>query len=369
MKIFFVAPRFHTNQVEWVRGLRCAGHEVIYHVLLRGGTENYSEIEPIVLTQCRFSIWLVALFGPGGENLYRGFPAPVSYFRHMLRLRPDIIIVRDIGRWSSFLAATCGRILGVKIVIYSQTALYKHYSVLRRSVTWVILKVFRACWMTPIIGDRSIGVKPPSNMFYVPFSVPIGNVCPKEIQPPFRIISIGKFEPRKNHRLLLRALDQLEIEGRDFRLIIIGEVSKPRHFQEHALVLDEIANLALSGRVTVAINIEHQEMPTYYANADLFVLPATAEPASISVLEALGYGLPVICSDTCGTRWYVENKKTGYFFKDCSVDDLVAVLRRALDRDELHHMKKACAETAYKEISSTAFITDFHQMLRCRFGV
>ncbi len=363
MKILFVAPRFHTNQVEWIRALNLHGHEVAFHALLRGATENYTVIKPIVLSPCLISRCLMSIFGEGGVNLVRGFPEPFSYFRYLSEQKYDIIVVRDIGRWFSFLAATCGRFLGSRIIIYSQTPLYKNYSSFRRLITWLTLKIFSAVWMTPILGDKKANIKPPSNMFYVPFAVPIYVRREINTQPPFRILEIGKFEPRKNHRLLLQALKQLQAEGYEFLLSIIGECSQIHHYTEHSLVMEEILKLELSERVTVLVNIRHEEISTFYANADLFILPATDEPASISILEALGHGLPVICSETSGTRCYILNGKTGFTFADNSLDDLVRVLRKTLNVKMLQQMRRQCEETCIDKISSEAFISTFFSMI------
>lgn len=369
MKILFVAPRFHTNQVGWVRALQRAGHDVIYHVLLRGATENYTDLNPVLFTQGRLSSLVTSSFGAGGENLVRGFPDPIHYFRQLSMLRPDIIVVRDIGRWFSFLAACCGRILGARIVIYSQTELFKSYSMMRRLATSIVLTLFRACWMTPLMGSRTLRTTPPANMFYVPFSVSAANIELKPVGVPLRLLSIGKFEPRKNHRLLLKVLKQLKDDGLDFEATFVGEVSSSSHFKEHALVVQEIDNLNLHDRVSVATNVSHQDMSKYYENADLFILPASNEPASISLLEAMGYGLPVICADTCGTRWYIEEGKTGFIFKDGSFEDLVIVLQKMLDARVLQRMKQSCVEVAPAQISAAAFISAFENLLHRRFGL
>lgn len=308
------------------------------------------------------------LLGPGGENQHRGFPGPLSYARYLRTLRPDILIVRDIGRWFSFIAATLGRIQGAKIVIYSQTPLYKHYSLARRGVTWWILTAFKACWMTPISGDRQINILTPSNMFFVPFSVPINRPRSVDRQGPFRILSIGKFEARKNYQLLLAALRRVRESGLEFDLTIIGEMSKPHHSDEYRRVLKKIVDLELDRRVRILVNVDHREICRHYAEADVFILPATAEPASISVLEALGSGVPVVCSDTCGTRWYVDDGETGMIFKDNSLEDLIQVMKRMLDANMLGQMKVACVDRAAQRMSSPAFLGAFKRMLESRYS-
>ena len=56
------------------------------------------------------------------------------------------------------------------------------------------------------------------------------------------------------------------------------------------------------------LKITKNKIYNYYRNHHLFLLPAANEPASISLLEAIGYSMPVICSDTCGTQFYVTKK-------------------------------------------------------------
>ena len=74
--------------------------------------------------------------------------------------------------------------------------------------------------------------------------------------------------------------------------------------------------------VKTKVNIPHTRMQDYYQDHDLFVLPATAEPASISVLESVGLGTPSICSDTNGTKFYLLENNFGLTFKDNNEDDL-----------------------------------------------
>ena len=64
-------------------------------------------------------------------------------------------------------------------------------------------------------------------------------------------------------------------------------------------------------------------MSNIYKMGDIFVLPATNEPGSISVLEAMSYGLPVVVSNNCGTRCYVKRNFSGRFFLDNNLKSLV----------------------------------------------
>ena len=56
MKILFTAPRYHTNQVPIVRGLKGKGHEVRYFVAFVGATEDHTDCEPLVLKPSRATV-------------------------------------------------------------------------------------------------------------------------------------------------------------------------------------------------------------------------------------------------------------------------------------------------------------------------
>jgi len=367
MRIVFVAPRFHTNQTEWIHCLKSRGHELHMHVLLKGAIEHYEYLEPEVFNTCFLSRLFIRIFGKNRVNSFHGFPSPIDYFKRLKQIKPDILIVRDINRLFSLLAIFCGRLTGTKIVIYSQTALYKPYSKARRLVTWLILLIFNAAWMTPIKGNRTINKQPPSNMFFVPFAVPIIQKSEYPINDPIRLIAIGKFVARKNYLLLIEALKSLIDDGYDFSLKILGEVSTVDHEKELKKAKDLIEVLDIESKVKILTNISFHLMPMFYNEADLFVLPATSEPASISVLEAMGHGLPVICSNTCGTRWYIKDGITGIVFKDGSLESLALAIKCLMDRNKLKEMQVSAYENAVVELSAENFYSAFLEMIAIRF--
>ena len=71
-----------------------------------------------------------------------------------------------------------------------------------------------------------------------------------------------------------------------------------------------------------------------YTKADLFIIPSTKEPASISQLEAMSYSLPVICADKNGTACYVEEGVNGYLFRDNDMQSLKERMSWLLEEPE-----------------------------------
>ena len=121
LNILFVTPRFHTNQIGWIDKLSLEGHKVSVYVLNKAIIEDHSLVNPFLLYLSTLSRVIIKLFGPGGANLYRGFPPIESIYRKMKSEKADFIIVRDAFRWMSFLIIVIARIQRINIVVYSQT--------------------------------------------------------------------------------------------------------------------------------------------------------------------------------------------------------------------------------------------------------
>ena len=112
---------------------------------------------------------------------------------------------------------------------------------------------------------------------------------------PLRILALGRLDPRKGHRLLLRALS-LALGNPALppcELRIVGE--GPLRDELQAVARRESLPVCFLGAV------DEEGRREEYARADLFVAPAThGESFGIVLLEALAAGLPVLASSIQG---------------------------------------------------------------------
>lgn len=364
MKVLFVVPRYHTNMTGWVQAFKDNGDSVYVHTMRKGPTENYLDVTPEVLKESVFSIFIIKIFGDGGPNAPRAFPSFFSYFIKLRKLKPDVLIVRDISRWFSFMAAVFARMLGIKVVIYSQMNRYDTYSSKRQRMINLTNSFFNSFWMTPVLGDIRKQKNLPKKVVFIPFVVTVAKEKVLASDTVTKLLSIGKFIDRKNHLLLLQVLLDLKKSGYKFHLTIIGEKSTDLHEGKYQILKQFITDNQMEEVAHLISNIPHQEMQFFYKKSDLFVLPASNEPASISVLEALGYGLPVVCSDTCGTRWYINNGENGYIFKDRDFQDLKRCLISYFSNDNKQLLSKNCIDNANSNISGDKFISLFKSNLQ-----
>ncbi len=119
---------------------------------------------------------------------------------------------------------------------------------------------------------------------------------PKEIYGDGNILCVSRLIERKGIQYLIEALQEFDNE-----LVIVGNGN----------LMDELKNLAkelgVNKRVKFTGEVEHEKIVEYYHDADIFVLPSLNEGMSNTILEAMACGLPIITTDTGGTRLLVKD--------------------------------------------------------------
>ncbi len=136
------------------------------------------------------------------------------------------------------------------------------------------------------------------------FSVPRN--YSSDISEPFQVLAIARLTPRKGLRSLLEAMRMLKTsEERKFLLDIAGDGHERESLE--AFVVEH----NLSDRVRFVGRVPHNEIVPLYHRAHVYVLPSLNEGMSNNVLEALACGLPIITTDTGGTRELVEDGVNG----------------------------------------------------------
>lgn len=321
MKILFIVPRYHTNMHEWIKVLHKYNHKVFINTLVSNNIENHSLIKPTKLNLSIISKCIIFIFGEGGVNLKRGFPSIINYFIYLKKLKPDIIIVRDLSRWFSIIGIILSKVLGIKVIIYSQNKLYNEFSNSRIFAHNLICYIFNPAFMTPIAGKKSHTKIKLKNTFYVPF-VGYKYRLNKLNDGFFNILTIGKFIKRKNQSDLINIIVNLKDNYPFIKLKVLGECYEANHFNLLSNLKLKYNTAIKRGYVEIITNVPHENIKNYYNNIDLFVLPATKEPASISIIESLANGIPTICSNTCGTAEYINQNKNGLLFEDNNMNDL-----------------------------------------------
>ncbi len=80
---------------------------------------------------------------------------------------------------------------------------------------------------------------------------------------------------------------------------------------------------------------ESDDIPSYYAQSSVYVLPSYREGTPRTVLEAMAMGRAVITTDVPGCRGTVIDGETGFLVPHKDVDSLVVAMERFIKDEEL----------------------------------
>ncbi|MGD2162029.1 MAG: glycosyltransferase family 4 protein [Anaerolineales bacterium] len=141
----------------------------------------------------------------------------------------------------------------------------------------------------------------------------------------FILLSTRSFEPLYGVDLILQAFIMLAPEIPSLRLLILGGGSQESTFKEC------INQAGLQHRAHFAGHLGKEELPDYYRASDLYLSASYSDGSSVSLLEAMGCGLPVLVSDIPGNCEWVEVGQNGWRFKTGDVESLVEGIRRSLE--------------------------------------
>lgn len=137
---------------------------------------------------------------------------------------------------------------------------------------------------------------PGKPVFNIPYHCDLssfGENVPERPRTPATILFCGQMIERKGVDLLLQAFEQVIQSGLQARLLLVGrEAELPQMMQKLAPEVQQ--------QIEFAGFQAPDDLPQFFQQADIFVLPSRYDGWGVVVNQALGAGLPIICSDAVG---------------------------------------------------------------------
>ena len=142
------------------------------------------------------------------------------------------------------------------------------------------------------------------------------------------LLFVSRLEKRKGLKYLLEAYSRLKWENPNLRLIVVGpgNMDKDSH---RILGTHNLQDVELVG------GVPYDDLPRYYASADVFCAPATgAESFGIVLLEAMAAGRPIVASDIEGYRGIIKHGQQGLLAPPRNPEALAAAVQKLIDQPE-----------------------------------
>lgn len=155
------------------------------------------------------------------------------------------------------------------------------------------------------------------------------------INPDTKVIGYcGRIAREKDIQTLIRAFVRLRHHKKDVVLLLVGAGVK------------DYDRIIANNEDIIAVG-KQEDVEKYYQAMDVHVLPSFLETTSLSTLEAMSCGIPVICTEVGLIRDYLKEKHNGMFFRMRNSLALSLKLKYILEHDT---KRRAMGENARKTV-------------------
>ncbi len=166
-------------------------------------------------------------------------------------------------------------------------------------------------------------------------------------------LHVARCFPQKNQKLLIEAFNELDKQGIDFILLILGS-----HFDS-----EEGKRLQASACSRIYFLGEKNNVNDYMRYADAFCLTSVFEGLPISLLEALSCGVTPICTPVGGIPDVISDGQNGYLSAGLKTEEYVEAIHRFMKAPIPSEKLKDCFHNNYSmEICAEKYLKYYHEV-------
>ena len=167
-----------------------------------------------------------------------------------------------------------------------------------------------------------------------------------EVKTP-RLITISRFDRRKNHEKVIMALRNLKQIYPDIVYICIG------YGDEEKNIKNLVGKLNLEAQVMFFRDISDELKNALVTKSNIFVMPSVIHKSSvegfgIAYTEAAQYGVPSIGGKDGGASDAIEHEKTGLICDGNSLDDIYSSINLMLENKKYLEYGKSAKDNVSK---------------------
>ena len=288
-----------------------------------------------LLTEVKENVRVISL------NKKKGFDCQLigKLRRTIIEIAPDL--VHSHGRAFTYTFAALRHLKGIPCyhTIHSDAE--------REAGPWPLSLMRRLAFRRGIVTPITISPESLSGFkHYYGIDAPMivnGRALPKKdvataCGTPLRLVSVARISKVKRQDMLARICVNLEREGYDFRLQMVGQC-------QDAAVMEGVQN---AGCKNLEIVGEVANPLDYLNDADAFCLPSAYEGMPISLIEAMAMGAVPVCTPVGGIINMVQDGVNGILSNDLSKEAYYTALKRFLDlpKEEISALKRNALDSA-----------------------
>jgi len=183
-----------------------------------------------------------------------------------------------------------------------------------------------------------------------------------------RILYISAISRMKNLLTVIKALNLVKSENKDFKLMVAGRIKDKDYFNEITTYINKYNltnNIEYLGIITDKQKLEE------FSKMSFLILPSLNDQAPMVISEAFAAGKPVIASNIGGIPYMVDNEKNGLLIEPKNEKDIADKITYFLENPDMtksmgsngkkyaktYHSLKTIVQkykNAYEEIMTTS---------------
>ena len=291
-------------------------------------------------------------------------------FRRLLEYKPDVIITSgydDLAYWQAFLYC---KIFGKKFILWNGTTLLSAGSI--KGIRGILKKII-ICGTDRYIaygtkakeyleyfeaeGDKIYTGTNTLDMEY--FQIRVKEYRNKDSFlikrkqfPKYLLLFVGQLIKRKGILQILKALECLK--DSEIGLLIVGSGPEENSLRDFCKE-KKLNNVFFEGFR------QQNELPKYYALADVFVLPSFEEVWGLVVNEALASGLYILCSKYAGAAYdLIEKRRNGEIFDPNNIKELIVLINQTKEQiSDIRERRISISQNACKKFGINQLVNEF----------
>lgn len=314
MKILYFTRDYTPHDHRFLSALAGSGHRIFSLRLERRGRQLEDRPLPPQVEQ-------IAWQGGQKPANWRDYPALLGALKRVVRrVQPDLIHAGPVQS-AGFLAA----LSGFRPLV---------------TMSWgsdLLLDAGRSAWMgwvtrytlgrTTVLAGDCLAVQqkaagfgfPAQRSVLFPWGVDLNRFRPghnpdfrqrRGWQDAFVVLSLRTWEPLYGVDVLVRGFARAAQHIPELRLLLLGGGSQA------GLLRQILEQHGLLDRVHFGGQINQDLLPAFYQSSDLYISASHSDGSSVSLMEALASGLPVLISDIPANREWIEGSQAGWLFPD-----------------------------------------------------
>lgn len=273
-------------------------------------------------------------------------------FSTLDKINPDVVIASSIVFFAGALGIRWAKKNKKKFIMFddAKPSQFKR-NFLVQGVKNIITKQSDFLWLPSNEYDNEytelLNGKVPFFYGYDCVNNDLFKVSSKRVFNNNRIICVGRLVPIKNIDKLLRAWQQIELKGIDWKLSIIGKGP------DYETLINLSAFLKLQN-VEFLGTVNNNDIPAHFYNSDVFILPSLSETWGLVVNEAMAAGLPVLLSNKVNAaHTLLHDGVNGFSFDPCDEDSMAETILKYISLDFVH--KKNMSAKSLSIISEMSY--------------